>query len=235
MSDFESRLRSLLAWRIICACEAEAPDTTLAEVCDPIDGRTLVLTSGDHPCQLVLNDTRGVTVFAPIPIETLPWGEVARRDVGVLIADIRATLGWERTDVDRPSQIAMAHAVLGRILASTSVETSEFWVSSLWAADLRETKRQLKYFATYEDSMLKALETAAVSQEETSPGEAWLLWRDASPIALFDSDLTFHTRDSRWEYKQLASEVDFCPRRTAHYCLDVLLAYTGSKKIFLTH
>lgn len=232
MSGLDSRLRSLLAWRLIGACEADAPDTSLVEVFDPIDGRTLVLSSGDHPCQLVLNGARGVTVLAPIHIETLPWADVAGRDIDILAAEVCATLGWDRVHGGQPNGTVMSHALVGRILASTSVESSEYWVSSLWSIGQDECVGMLHAFPTYEDTVLEQLEAAATSPDGTSGGEAWILWRDASPLALFDTDLNFHTSSSRWDYRELAIEVDFCPRKIAHYCLDVLLAEGPSKKIF---
>jgi len=233
VSDLDSQLKWALAWQLVTAAERGVTPTQLQEFDDPIDGRTLLLTSDDHPCELVLNGRRGVTIIAPILIETLPWPDVATRQLSVLAADVRATLAWPSQASWSPSTTQIMHGVISRLLAAGLPEEPEYWVCSASATDSLASRSEIRLFPTFEDQMLDDFERQALEPQQAKDVEAWILWREATPLAVFDSAMGMHTATSRWSYRDLSIEVGACPRRIAHHCLDVLTSIAPSAKIFL--
>ena len=232
MTGLDSRLQRTLAWQLVEAAERGVSQTFLREFDDPIDGRTLVLTSGDHPCELVLNGRRGVTIIAPIQIETLPWADVATRQLSVLGQDVCATLAWPKEASWSPSPSQTTHGVMSRILVAAAPEEHEYWVSSAIASDSSGSRSEVRLFPTFEDQLLRAFERRAAATGGADDVEAWMLWRDATPLAIFDSAMAMHTATSRWNYSDLSVEVEASPRQITHYCLNVLASIEPPSKIF---
>ncbi len=233
MSTLDSRLQRVLGWQLIVAAERRVSRTLVREYNDQIDGRSLVLTSDDHPCELVLNDRRGLTINAPILIETLPWAEVATMQMALLAQDVRATLSWPSQASWKPSETQIIHQVLLRLLTAGLAEEAEYWVSSVFAISDSASVSEVGLFPTYEDQLLESFQRAALAGEEAGATEAWVLWRDAAPLAIFDADMAMHTATSRWSYRELSENVGGCPRQLAHYCFNVLASIEPPSKIFL--
>ena len=233
MSALDSRLQRVLAWRLIVATERGVGRTMLREFNDQIDGRSLVLTSDDHPCELVQNDRRGLTISAPILIETIPWAEVATRQMALLVQDLRATLAWPSHASWTPSESQNLHQVIWRLLIAGLAEDDEYWFSSAFTTSDSASVSEVGLFPSFEDQLLEDVQRLAIAGEEIEPAEAWVLWRDAAPLAIFDTDQAIHTATSRWSYRELSEEVGGCPRQIAHYSLNVLASIEPPAKNFL--
>lgn len=233
MNELDSRLQRVLGWQLIVAAERGAGQTLLREFHDQIDGRSLVLTSDDHPCELVLNDHRGLTIRAPILIETLPWADVATRQMTILAQDVRATLAWPSQASWKPSETQVIHQVLLRLLTAGLAEEAEYWVSSAFVTSDSASASEVGLFPTYEDQLLENFQRTALAGEEAGATEGWVLWRDAAPLAIFDANMALHTATSRWSYRELSEDVGGCPRQLAHYCFNVLASIEPPSKIFL--
>lgn len=232
MSALDSRLQRVLCWQLIVATERGAGQTLLREFHDQIDGQSLVLTSNDHPCELVLNDRRGLTINAPILIETLPWTAVATRQMSLLVQDVLATLAWPSQASWAPSESQLLHQVILQLLSAGLAEEAEYWVSSVFATSDSAPATEVGLFPTFADQLLEDFQRKALDREESVATEAWVIWRDAAPLAIFDSDMAMHTGTSRWSYRHLSEEVGGCPRQIAHHCFNVLASIEPPSKIF---
>ncbi|GHF22521.1 hypothetical protein [Pseudolysinimonas yzui] len=219
----DDRLLWLTAWRLIAAVEKDVAGTSLREVSDALDGRTLLLSTADHPCVFALNQRRGVTVLAPILIEQRGWLEIVSSSLSEFVTDLKLTLAWPSNPTGA-NGAARTHAVIARLLAAVLDEQEEYWLSGVSRLD--ESSNAFQVFPLWADQVAAKFQDAALAGGETSSGEAWILWRDASPVALFDDSMGVFVGGCRWDYGDLAIEVAYDFRYIAHQILGVIQHHT---------